>query len=102
MTSVTLRLDDDTWAAVKAAAAREGQSANAFVATTVKARVDPETAGDGLERIRERLRRAGLLEEPVRPPGGRRPRPDPDAVRAAGRRAGRGKPLSDYASEGRG
>jgi predicted transcriptional regulator len=101
MASVTLRVDDETWEAVKDAAAREGQSANAFVTTTIKARVDPETAGDGLDQIRERLRRAGLLEEPVRPPGPRRPRPDPDAVRAAGERMGRGKPLSDYVIEGR-
>ncbi|HMS61870.1 MAG TPA: hypothetical protein PKD63_06280 [Solirubrobacteraceae bacterium] len=99
MANVTLRVDDETWAAVKAAAAREGQSANAYVAGVLTAVTDPTSAGDAIERVRERLRRAGLLEEA---PRSTKPRPSRAAVRAAGRRAGRGKPVSDYVIEGRG
>lgn len=92
MANVTLRLDDETWTAVKDAAAREGQSANAYVVDVLTAITDPHNARDELERIRERLRRAGLLEEP--PPTAKR-RPEPAALRAAMRRAGRGTPLSE-------
>jgi hypothetical protein len=99
MANVTLRVDDDTWAAVKAAAEREGVSANAYIATILTAVTDPQSAGDGVERIRERLRRAGLLEEAPRLAGRR---PGAAAVRAAGRRAGRGTPVSDLIVEGRG
>lgn len=99
MANVTLRVDDETWAAVKAAAEREGKSANAYVAGVLTAVTDPSSAEDEFERLRERLRRAGLLEEA---PRSTKPRPDPAAVRAAGRRAGRGKPVSDYVIEGRG
>lgn len=99
MANVTLRVDDETWAAVKAAAEREGKSANAYVAGVLTAVTDPASAGDAVERVRERLRRAGMLEEP---PPTTKQRPSRAAVRAAGRRAGRGKPVSDYVIEGRG
>lgn len=99
MANVTLRLDDETWAAVKDAAEREGRSANSYVALALTALTDPLSAGDAVERMRERLRRAGLLEEP---PRSTRRRPDPAAVKAAGRRAGRGKPVSEFVVEGRG
>lgn len=99
MANVTLRVDDEIWAAVKAAAEREGKSANAYVGEVLTAVTDPTSAGDAVERVRERLRRAGLLEEA---PRSTKPRPSPAAVRAAGRRAGRGKPVSEYVIEGRG
>lgn len=99
MANVTLRVDDETWAAVKDAAKREGTSANGYVARVLTAVTDPASAGDDLERLRERLRRAGMLEEPPRTT---KQRPSAAAVRAAGRRAGRGKPVSDYVIEGRG
>lgn len=98
MANVTLRIGDDTWAAVKIAAAREGRSANAWIATVLEAVTDPDSAGEELDRVRERLRRAGLLEE-VAPL--RRRRPDAAAVRAAGRRAGRGRAASEHVIEGR-
>lgn len=92
MANVTLRLDDETWTAVKDAAAREGQSANSYIVNALTALTDPQSAGGELERIRERLRRAGLLEEPS--PTAKR-RPDQAALRAARARAGRGTPLSE-------
>lgn len=98
MANVTLRVEDETWEAVKAAAEREGQSANAYIAGVLSALTDPDSAGDRGERIRERLRRAGMLEEP---PHTTKRRPSAAAVRAAGRRAGRGTPVSDLVSEGR-
>ena len=99
MANVTLRVEDETWEAVKAAAEREGQSANAYIASVLNAVTDPDSAGDRGERIRERLRRAGMLEEPPRTT---KQRPSAAAVRAAGRRAGRGTPVSDLVAEGRG
>ena len=99
MANVTLRVADQTWEAVKAAAEREGQSANAYIASILSAVTDPESAGDRGERIRERLRRAGMLEDPPRTT---KRRPSAASVQAAGRRAGRGTPVSDLVSEGRG
>jgi hypothetical protein len=61
------------------------------------AAVDPENTSDEVERVRERLRRAGLLAKPTR----MATRPDPEAVAAARRRAGKGKPLSEIISEER-
>jgi len=98
MANVTLRLPDETWAAVKDAAAREDQSANTYVVNVLTAVTDPHNARDELERIRERLRRAGLLEMP--PPTTKR-RPDRAALRAARRRAGRGTPLSEILEQDR-
>jgi hypothetical protein len=92
-------VEDKTWEAVKAAAEREGQSANAYIASVLNALTDPDSAGDRGERIRERLRRAGMLEEAPRTT---KQRPSTAAVRAAGRRAGRGTPVSDLVAEGRG
>jgi len=99
MANVTLRVEDKTWEAVKAAAEREGQSANAYIASVLTAITDPDSAGDRGERIRERLRRAGMLEEAPRTT---KQRPDAAVLRAAGRRAGRGTQVSDLVSEGRG
>jgi len=99
MANVTLRVEDATWEAVKAAAEREGQSANAYIAGILVALTDPDSASDRGERIRERLRRAGMLEEAPRTT---KQRPSAAAVRAAGRRAGRGTAASGLVSEGRG
>lgn len=99
MANVTLRVDDETWAAVKAAAERQGKSANAYVGEVLTAVTDPTSAGDAFERVRERLRRAGMLEEP---PPTTKQRPSRAALRAAGRRAGRGTPVSDIVAQNRG
>lgn len=97
MANVTLRVPDEVWDDVKAAARRRSQSANQYVTDVLIAITDPSSAGDDRGRLRERLARAGLLEEPaatsVRPAAGE--------IDAARRRAGRGTPLSDLVAEGR-
>ncbi|MGH8936993.1 MAG: toxin-antitoxin system HicB family antitoxin [Acidimicrobiia bacterium] len=99
MAQLTLRVPDDLAAELKAAAARRGQSVNAWVTDVLQAAVNPDLAGDEAARTRERLRRAGLLADlPARSVSP----PDPEAVARARVEAGRGRPLSELLSEGRG
>ena len=99
MSQLTLRLPDGLVRDVKAAAAASGQSVNGWIHSVLDAAVNPDLATDEAERLRERLRRAGVLLEPkkrdVRRPGAAE-------LARARRAAGRGKPLSEYVSEGRG
>lgn len=72
---------------------------NEWVNLVFRAATDPDAAGSDVERIRERLRAAGMLAEHAPLPGRR---PDPALVEAAGRRAGRSGPLgSELVSEDR-
>lgn len=97
---VTLRLDDELAGQLKRAAAARGQSVNAFAGAVLGAAVDPDLAGDEIDRLRERLDQAGLLAvyadrtsyEP----------PSEQALAAARRQAGMGRPLSDILLEDRG
>lgn len=99
MRQLTLRVDDGLAARLKAVAGDRGESVNRYAEAVLSAAVDPELAGSEADRLRERLARAGLLVIPeprdVRRPG----RDELVAARAA---AGRGKPLSEMVSEGRG
>ena len=95
---MTLRLDDGLAAEVRRAARRDGRSVNAWVAELLRVAVDPEHDAPGMERVRERLRRAGVLAVvPDRPVA----RPDPQAVAAARAEAGRGRPVAEFVVEGR-
>lgn len=97
MAQLTLRIDDGLARRLKDVAAEHGRSVNAYASSVLSAAVDPDLAGDDAQRVRERLARAGLLAEP-----GRAVEPPPrEAVAAASRRAGRGRPLSDLVGEGR-
>ena len=96
---VTIRADEELIERVKRSAAASGRSMNDWANLVFRAATDPDAAGSEVERIRERLRNAGVLAEHQPLPG--HP-PDPGLVRAAGARAGVGKPLSDYVSDGRG
>lgn len=98
MHQLTLRISDDLADRLKHAAAGRGDSVNAYATSVLGAAVDPELAGDEIERVRERLGRAGLLA--LRTPS-RRGRPDASELAEARQRAGRGQPLSDLVSEGR-
>jgi predicted transcriptional regulator len=97
MRQITLRLDDDLADRLRSVADERGTSVNALASVVLRAAVDPEAAGSEIERVRERLARAGLLArpEPVQSPPGHR------AVARARARAGRGTRLSDLISEDR-
>jgi plasmid stability protein len=98
MAQLTLRVDDDLADDLRGMAARRGQSVNALATKILRAFTDPQAAGSDMDEIRERLARAGLLADPPSEPA---PRPDPEAVAAAGRRAAQGKLLSDIVLEDR-
>lgn len=63
MDQVTLRLDDALARELRAEARRRGMSLNAFASAALGAAVDPDNAEDEVQRLRERLRRAGLLAD---------------------------------------
>jgi hypothetical protein len=98
MSQMTLRTSDDLMRRVRAAAQREGRSLNDYVTSVLDAATDPDLAGSEAERIRERLAAAGLLA----PPGASRRRPPARSLDAARRAAGKGRPLSEIVSDGRG
>ena len=98
MSQVTWRAPDTLVAQVKAVAASEGTSLNDYLTRVLAAAVDPDAAGSGIERLRERLARAGLLAEPATP----RPRPDPADVARARHALSGGRPASDHVTDGRG
>ena len=99
MSQLTLRLPESLVADLKRAAVASGKSVNAYAGDVLAAAVDPDLAGTETERVRERLSRAGLLATPA-PEGWKRPgQKELERARAA---AGRGRPLSEYVSEGRG
>lgn len=99
MTQLTVRLDEETVRALKDEARRQGRSLNSLITSAVTALVDPSAAGDEMDRIRERFRRAGILAEPVVFTG---KRPDAESLARAMRAAAKGKSLSDLVSEDRG
>jgi hypothetical protein len=97
MTQVTWRAPDELVERTRQAAARAGHSLNEYLTRLAEAATDPRLAGSDVERLRERLARAGLLA--AEGPGRRRP--DPAAVAGARREAGRGTALSQLVSEER-
>lgn len=97
MSQVTWRASEQLIERVRRAAARQGRSLNDYLTRLAEAAVNPDLAGSDVERLRERLARAGLLVEA----GPRRKRPERSAVLAARRRAGEGTPLSEFVKEGR-
>jgi hypothetical protein len=95
--TLTLRVPSDLAERLRGAAHERGESLNAYATTVLGAAVDPELAGSDVERLRERLARAGLLAT-VHPA----PRPDPELVARARRAATKGRSLSDIVIEERG
>lgn len=74
------------------------RSMNDFVTTVLDAATNPELAGDEAERLRTRLRLAGLL---IEAPSEHQHRPDKRAIAAARKRAAKGTPLSEFVREQR-
>lgn len=99
MVQMTLRVPEELQRRIRSRATEKGVSINEFATSVLDAATNPSLAGSEAERTRERLAAAGLLagwHEPA-------PEPPPESVVAAAREAaGRGKPLSDFVSEGRG
>lgn len=98
MAQISLRIPDDLADDLKAEARNRNLSVNRYLTLLVSTAVNPELAGDEADRLRERFRRAGLLEDWPRPAG---ERPDPEQLERAKASAKRGTPLSELVSEGR-
>lgn len=96
---VTLRLDEALAVRLKHAAAARGQSVNAFAGAVLGAAVDPDLAGAEIDQLRERLGQAGLLAVYEDAPGVEPP--STQALEAARRQAGSGRPLADILLENR-
>lgn len=96
---MTIRAPDDLVARVKERAAELGRSMNDYVVSVLAAATDPDLSGDEIERVRERLARAGLLRaRPGGPAAGGIPE---EAFADARRAAGRGRALAEYVTDGR-
>ena len=100
MVQISLRIPDELAEDVKADARSRNLSLNGYITFVLRSASNPEFGGSEAERVRERLRRAGLLEEWADAP--RVEAPSREDFEAARTRAGEGKPLSDYVVEGRG
>ena len=98
MRQVVWRADDELVARVQSAARRQGHSMNRYLTLVLDAATNPDRASTDLERVVERLFRAGLLA----PSGTPRERPDRRQVARARRAAGAGTPAAHLVSEGRG
>ena len=99
---MTWRASEELLERVRRQACEQGRSLNDWVTVVLDAASDPATADGQAQRLRERLGRAGLLEVPdVTVPVGPA-RPTPERLAAARAAAGRGTPLAQLVSDGRG
>ena len=71
---------------------------NEWVTLVMEAATNPDLEHDDAARIRQRLRQAGLLEDPS---GSPRARPDGRRVAAARKKAAGGTPLSEVITQER-
>lgn len=98
MARISLRIPDQLAEDVKADARRKNLSVNGYITYLLKTASDPEFGGTEAERMRERFRRAGLLQEWPPIDGDR---PSREELEKARTEAGQGKSLSEYVIEGR-
>ncbi len=98
MAQLTVRADASLVERVRGEAERQGRSMNDFVTAVLRAATDPSLEGTEAERVRARLRLAGLLDDvgPIAIA-----RPSRQAVAAASRRAARGRSASELVADGR-
>src|SRR5262249_21073654 len=99
MPQITIRLDEELARQVKAHAAGQARSVNSWVVAVLNAAVNPELEDDAMERTRARLRRAGLLAQPLQTRHVRAP--DARRLDRARKAAGTGTPLSRLVSDAR-
>jgi hypothetical protein len=98
MRQLTLRVPEELAERLKGTAHDRGESVNGYAVKVLSAAVDPDLAGDEVTGLRDRLARAGLLLTPERIPA---KRPSARSLSRARAAAGRGRPLSDFVTEGR-
>ena len=98
MAQITIRAPEELIARVRLSASDAGRSMNDYVTSILDAATDPDLADSASERLRERLRRAGLLVTVTPLPG---QRPSKEDVEAAGAAAAEGRLLSDLVFDGR-
>ena len=99
---LTIRVDRELAEMAKNRAREEGISLNQYANDLLRAALDPASAGGLVDSLRERLRHAGLVVPKPVAASGETERPDPAVVAAAMAAAGRGTPLSEFVSTGRG
>jgi uncharacterized protein (DUF1778 family) len=98
MRQLTLRVPEELAERLKGAAHDHEDSINGFAVKVLSAAVNPDLACDEVTGLKERLAQAGLLLTPDRIPTKRLSAQSLSRARAA---AGRGRPLSDFVTEGR-
>jgi uncharacterized protein (DUF1778 family) len=98
MRQLTLRVPAELAEQLKGAARDREESVNGYAVKVLSAAVDPDLAGDEITGLKERLARAGLLLTPERLS---KKHPSSRSISRARAAAGRGKPLSDFVTEGR-
>jgi plasmid stability protein len=98
MGQLTLRLPDELVERVRSTADQLGRSMNDYAGAVLDAATNPNLADSDAERIRVRLRLAGLLAPSS---GTVAIRPSRAAVAAARQRAGIGTPLAQLVEDGR-
>ncbi|MGI8749452.1 MAG: toxin-antitoxin system HicB family antitoxin [Thermoleophilaceae bacterium] len=99
MKQISLRVPESLAAELAREAADRGTSVNSLATTVLRAAVDPDFSGDEAERLRARLRRAGLLANPE---GAAPDPPTSEELERARAAAGDGTQLSELVSAGRG
>ncbi len=92
---MTWRTSDELLERVRRQARTHGRSLNEWVTTVQSAASDPAYAGDEAQELRERLARAGVLDDPA---PASRARPAPARLAKSRAAAGRGTPLSGIVS----
>jgi uncharacterized protein (DUF1778 family) len=99
MRQLTLRVPEGLAEKLKLAAGLHEDSVNGYAVKVLSAAVDPNLAGDEMTGLKERLAQAGLLLTPERITS--KQSPSTQALSRARAAAGRGRPLSDFVTEGR-
>lgn len=94
---MTWRTSDELLERVRRQAQEHGRSLNEWVTAVLAAASDPASAGDEAHQLRERLARAGVLEDVEQPVI----RPAAKRVAAARAAAGRGRSLAGIVSDDR-